>query len=101
MPTIAVDLLGSDLNANGVFALTLQSLAYAFAFDDSGAALVTDNYAYSSFGTPSVTLFDAEGNDITSAHTVSQDLVTSTPEPASLALVAVGLLGVAHIRRKT
>jgi hypothetical protein len=100
---ISADLFGSDLNSNGIFAAFLEAYAFERSFDNGAAPITADDDSYAYFTAPTITLYDIDGNDVTSQHTITQDIVTdvvATPEPPALALVATGLLGVFGVSRR-
>jgi hypothetical protein len=75
-------------------------LANAGVFDATESTTLSST---ASLFAPTIALLDASGNDITEQYTLTLDPgspVTATPEPASLALMATGLAGVALVRRR-
>ena len=103
---ISTDLLGSDLNANGIFAEFIEAYSFDRAYDNGGSQITSNDHSSTSFLLPTITLYDANGNDITADHTITQDYstqeVTSSPEPAGVVLMGTGLLalGVSTRRRR-
>lgn len=88
------------LVANNMFAYNLE------VYVAGGGEGVLDGAASIFASTPTFALFDAAGNDVTNEHTITfdpggtieaQPPVTSTPEPASMTLVATGLIGVGGV----
>ena len=103
---LSTDLLGSDLNSNGIFAAFLEAYAFNSSYDADGSPISVSDASYAYFAAPTVSLYDADGNDITSQHLITSDFaapVVATPEPAGIVFLATGLislLGIAR-RRKT
>ena len=101
---ISADLFGADLNSNGVFAAFIEAYAFDRSFDNKSSPTTADLDSYAYFALPTVTLYDSNGNDVTSQHTITQDLVpdvvVATPEPAGVALLATGLFGVFGVARR-
>ena len=102
---ISTDLLGSDLNANGIFAAFIEAYAYDRAYNGGSQTMTSGDNSYVSFLVPTITLYDANGADVTALHTITQDInpeaaVVATPEPATLALFGAGLMGIVAIRRR-
>jgi len=101
--TISTDLLGSDLNSNGIFAAFLEAYAFDRSYDNSGSPISVNDASYAYFDVPTVTLFDVNGNDVTSEHTITQDLaapVVATPEPATVVFLGTGLISVFGVARR-
>lgn len=89
----------SYVNANGVFAYQLFAQSQVNGVTQPGDI---DLSSSAEVLLPTFTLFDADGNDVTSQHTISVDpsVVTATPEPASLCLVVTGLVAMGIVRRR-
>lgn len=97
--------LGYELGTSGVFALALYAYTDATAY--GGGAVAGSGEGYASMDGYDVRLFsrDAAGveHDVTAQHTVTfnpANPVTVTPEPATLGLMATGLLALVAVRRR-
>lgn len=102
--------LGYELGTSGVFALALYAYTDATAY--GGGPLPGSGEGYASMDGYDVRLYsrDAQGleHDVTAQHTISFNPadpvtlppVTVTPEPATLGLMATGLLALVAMRRR-
>jgi hypothetical protein len=99
--------LGSELSANGIFMLALQGYADATTYGGYSYT-ASSGQAYGSMDGYDIRLFsrDAFGvqHDVTAEHTVTfnpaNPAVTATPEPATLGLMATGLVALLAVRRR-
>ena len=97
---LATDLLGSDLNSNGIFAAIMEAYAFNASYNSGDSPISVSEASYAYFAAPTVTLYDADGNDITSQHLITSDFaapVVATPEPAGIVFLATGLISVLGI----
>jgi hypothetical protein len=102
-----IELAGTALNPNGVFAVALQSYSFAGVWSSSSSARAVDGAASATLFLPAIKLYAKDANgmllDVTAEHSISFDPsanVTATPEPASIALLATGMFGVGGVARR-
>jgi hypothetical protein len=96
--TTGGEIFGAQLGPLNAFSIFMQ-------LTGAVRAMPPVNSTYSVFGsisTPTITAFDAAGNDITENYTFdfATTPVTATPEPATMALVASGLAGLGGFARR-